>query len=405
MSTIIKIAWKNVGRNKLRSAVVIISVAIGLWGGVFSMALFNGLNEQRTESTISTITSHVQVHDSMYLHDADVKYVVQQEQAVIAFLSTDERVKKVSERMILTGMGSSAQGGFGIQVSGIDPENEKQVTNIHTKIIDGTYLGETWKNQVVIGKKLADKLKLKIRSKLILTFQDAEGDLTAGAFRVAGIYKSNNSVYDQLHVFVKQDDLIKVYGEKRIQEIAIILHDIDDSKLVEDEINAKFPANAAQYWGKVAPEIGYADQVMGSMLYIFVVIILMAMAFGILNSMMMAVLERRHELGMLMCIGMSKGKVFGMIMWETIFIAMIGGPLGLFFTVISVGYTKKAGIDLSQFGEGLSSIGIDTIVYPDLSLIYYVNITVMIVVTAILSAIYPARKAIAYNPSEAIRSL
>ena len=405
MNTTIKIAWKNVGRNKLRSAVVIISVAIGLWGGVFSMALFNGLNDQRTQSTISTITSHVQIHDSLYLVDLDAKYVVQNEQQVVSWLKADERVKQYSERMIVSGMGSSAQGGSGVQVTGIDPDNETEVTNIHAKLKEGTYLGEKWKNQVVIGKKLADKLKLKIRSKLILTFQDANGDLTAGAFRVAGIYKSNNSVYDQMNVFVKQTDLAKVYGKDMIQEIAVVLHDLDDSKLVQDDLNAKFPANKSQYWGEVAPEIGYANQVMGSMLYIFVVIILMAMAFGILNSMMMAVLERRHELGMLMCIGMSKGKVFAMIMWETIFISLIGGPLGLLLTIISVNYSQKAGIDLSRFGEGLSSIGLDSIIYPSLTVEYYFNITVMIVVTAIISAIYPARKAIAYNPAEAIRSL
>jgi ABC-type lipoprotein release transport system permease subunit len=282
---------------------------------------------------------------------------------------------------------------------------ESSVTTIHESLVAGSYFDNTYRTPVVIGEKLADKLRIRERSKLILTFQAENGDLTAGAFRVVGIFKSVNSVFDESTVFVLRESLVKLYGVEHIQEVAVALSSVSVSIPARDQLNAVFSDVEARYWGQVSPELGYADDVLEQSLYIFVAVILLAMAFGIVNSMLMAVLERKHELGMLLCIGLSKAKIFWMILFETVFVTTIGGPLGLLMAYGSVKYFEGHGIDLSIVGEGLASLGMATVVYPALDAPIYMNITIMVIVTALIAALYPAKKAISYPPADAIRSL
>jgi putative ABC transport system permease protein len=402
---LIIIAWRNIWRNKLRSGVVILSIAFGLWAGVFSMALMKGMSDQRAEGAISAYISHLQIHTPEYIADPDARFYIPEPGALTAVLDTMRSVAGYTPRMVILGMGSTANGATGVSIYGIDPEMERSVTDISESLITGSYFESELRTPVLIGEKLAEKLGIRERSKLVLTFQQETGDLTAGAFRVVGIFKSVNSIYDESTVFVLRESLARLYGAERIQEVAVSLSSVSESIPARDQINDALPATEARYWGQVSPELGYADDVLEQSMYIFVAVILLAMAFGIVNSMLMAVLERKHELGMLLCIGFSKARLFGLIVLETIFVTSIGGPLGLLMAYGSVVYFGGHGIDLSVVGEGLASLGMATVVYPALDAPIYLNITIMVMLTALIAALYPAKKAISYPPADAIRSL
>jgi len=135
------------------------------------------------------------------------------------------------------------------------------------------------------------------------------------------------------------------------------------------------------------------------------IIIIMALVFSIINTMLMAVLERTKELGMLMAIGMNKARLFTMILCETFFLTMVGTPIGLFLSWLTVWTFGNIGIDLSAFSQGLNAYGLDTVIYPELSATYYLNVTLLIAAAAILSAIYPAWKTLKLKPVEAIRKI
>lgn len=142
---------------------------------------------------------------------------------------------------------------------------------------------------------------------------------------------------------------------------------------------------------------------MDLMMYIVMIIIVIALVFSIVNTMLMAVLERTRELGMLRAIGMNKPRVFSMIVWEMLFLTMVGTPLGLLLSWLTVDYFEDAGINLAAFAEGLSEYGLSTVIYPTLPPVYYFNIALLIAVAALLSALYPAWKTLQLNPVEAIR--
>jgi len=406
MMEIIAISWRNVWRNPLRSGVLITSIALGIWAGLFSISFSYGLNEQRTRNAIENMVSHVQIHHPEFTVDRDMRYTLRDASQLFAVLDTSTLLRSYTARTLLNGMASSSRGGNGVMISGIDPEKERTVTRLAERIQEGSYLAESYKNQVVVGRKLAEKMGVRLRSKIVLTFQDGSGTIVAGAFRIAGIYESASTKFDEMNVFVKQSDLFKLLDSEPIyHEIAALVHDDSQTEVFVAQLNETWPSNLAESWRTISPELGYADEVMVLFLYLFLSVIMLALAFGIVNTMMMAVLERRRELGMLMAIGMNKAHLFAMIMIETIYLAAVGGPIGIGLAYGSISYFHERGIDLSLWAEGLSNYGIDPVVYNVIPTSFYFNIGLMVIVTAFLSALYPARKALQLNPNDAIRSI
>jgi ABC-type lipoprotein release transport system permease subunit len=378
-----------------------ISIVLGIWSGLFIMAMTLGLNEQRMSGAVNTYLSHLQIHNPEFSKDYNKKYVVRELASLIKQLDTNKLVKSHSQRLILNGMASSAKGSYGVQIQGILPKKEKTITDVSERLIAGTYFSKFKRNPIVIGKKLADKLGLKVKSKLVLNFQDSENNTLAQSFRVEGIYKSASSIFDMSTVFVKHQDVANLTGlQGQMHEVAVLCHKIEDVTTLKEQL--KTP-NKVESWGEISPELGYAQETMSSFIYIFMGIILMALAFGIINTMLMAIIERKHELGMLISVGMNKTKVFGMILMETLFLSLIATPIGMLLSFWSINYYGRVGIDLSSVAAGLESLGIGSRIFTELPTNLYFSITLMTLLVALFSAIIPAKRALKLNPAEAIK--
>jgi putative ABC transport system permease protein len=401
-----KIAWRNIWRNRIRSLVVIASVAVGLFAGMFMMAFFLGLAKQEIDSTVETQLSHIQFHNPAFIEDKDANYVIENGPAILDILKKNSNVKAVSGRVITTGMISSASSASGVEIHGIAPDEESAVTSISKNVIEGTYFNGAKRNEIVIGKKLAEKLGVKLHNKIVLTFQSKSGDLTAGSFRIAGIFRSRNSAFDQTTVFTRFDDLAGLLGTGNgIHEIAIILKDGQKTTQVAKELKKEYPLLLVQTWTELSPQMALLTGIMDEVMYVIIGIILLALMFGIINTMLMAVLERQREFGMLMAIGMNKPRVFFMILLESVILTCAGIPAGILLTIITVGSLARHGIDLSAFSQALSQFGFSNIVYPELQHSMFLPVTLMTAFTAVLSAIYPAIKALQFKPAEAIHKI
>lgn len=404
---LLSLAWRNIWRHKLRSLVVIMSISTGLWAGVFMMAFSWGMYRQYMKEAIETQFSHIQIHEKAFdQNDRESRFALKDHKRILHFIDSLDALKAVSDRTISAGMASSPAAASGVSIIGIMPESENSLTALASRVIEGQYPDSGSKNQILIGKKLAEKLKVRLKNKVVLTFQDTAGEMVAAAFRICGIYRSGNSGLDGINVYVRQQDLGKLLNAgASVHEIALLLKLDAQTDAVGSMLKARFPGLSVKTWNDMAPELDLIVSSFNEYMYIFVGFILLALTFGIVNTMLMAVLERIREIGMLMAIGMNKTRIFLMIIIETIYLCLLGGPFGLLIAYLSVRYTGKNGIDLSRFSEGLSNFGFSHMVYPELENIYYLNISLMTVVTAILSAIYPAIKAIRLNPASAIRKI
>ncbi|MDF9797877.1 putative ABC transport system permease protein [Catalinimonas alkaloidigena] len=401
------IAWRNIWRNKTRSFLVITSVALGLWAGTFIMAYAFGIIEQRLKDAIENEISHLQVHHPEFEKDNNPRFFIPKSHGILQEVRNDVQVKAASARVLASGMVASAISSTGGQFIGISPEAEQTVTGLQDKIIEGSYLENEENNRIVIGEKLADKLNVKVRSKIVLTFQDTSGHIVAGAFRIAGIYKTSNTTYDETHLFLKAQDLRSLLGlQHEFHEVAVLLNDPNRLEEFQGSLQQQHPELQIETWKALAPELRYMIESLDQYMIIFLIIILMALSFGIVNTMLMAVLERVREIGMLMAIGMNRTKLFGMVSLESIFLVMIAAPIGLLLAYITNQLLGQYGMDLSGlYQEGYAAYGFNPIIYPELDNIYYIRIMFMVTVAALLASIYPAITAIRLNPVVAIRKI
>ena len=403
---IFKIAFKNVWRNKVRSLIVIAAITLGLSGGIFTVSIITGMVEQKLRSGIDNEVAHLQVHHPEFLKNLESRYSIQNPDSIAVLISKAASVKAVCTRTRMAGRAASPPSAAGGQIFGVNPGSEKRVFTLYRTIPDsaGGYFTGSRKNQIVIGKKLADKLKIRLKSKLVLRFQDRGGELYEAAFSVNGIFETANTIFDETNVFVKKTDLDLITGtDNGIQEIALVLDNNDQIALAEPALKGRLRGLNVKSWMELRPEMGMITSAIAIEVYVILGIILFALAFGIVNTMLMIVFERTRELGMLMAVGMSRSRVFRMIMLETIFLTLIGGIIGMALSAALVSAFHTYGIDLSAFSKGLGAFGFDPKIYPFIKPELYVNLSIMIILTGILSAIMPARKALQLNPVETIR--
>lgn len=406
------LAWRNTWRNPVRSIIVILAIAMGIWAAMFMTGFATGMARGYINNAINEVLSHIQVHQPAFMEDPKVQHNLQNVEAVMQKALSEDGVSSVSVRTIVNGMIASGQMTRGITVKGIHPTEEAAVTNLEGAVVEGTYFGSDRKNQMLVSQKLAEKLKVKLRSKLVLTFQDLEGTITAGAFRVVGIFSTGNAPFDEGHVFVNQQDLNQLLlpqgldeSKRFAHEMAIKLGEPDRLEAVEQHLQQFFPNLQVDTYREISPDLQLYESQIQSVSMIYLTVIMLALVFGIINTMLMAVLERIKELGMLMAIGMNKVRVFFMIVLETLLLGAVGAPLGVFLGWLTILVLGKYGIDLSAFSDSLQMYGLSEHIYFEVAPVVYLQIPVMLLITALIAAIYPAWKAIRLQPIEAIQKI
>ncbi|MEM9325685.1 MAG: FtsX-like permease family protein [Bacteroidota bacterium] len=401
---IFSLAWRNVWRSRKRSLVVIGAMIVGVWSLIFIISFYNSFYVGFSNNGVQYEYSHLQIHHPDYLTDPNINWRVQDLDQVSARLERMESVAASSYRQKIPGMIASAKTSAGVEIYGVDTEQEAATTLLSTLVVDGAYFEGITRNPILVSRKIANKLKLKIRSKVVLTFQDLDQEITAASFRVAGIFESKSPRINEGVVYVRQSDSERLIGGNGIHEVAILLDDAEDMDEVKHALVGVTPSTVRTY-RDIAPEFSLMEQSSATTQRTLTVIIMLALLFGIVNTMLMAVLERTREIGMLRSIGMHRGKVFRMILVETLTLGAIAGPVGLALGYITVQWLGERGLDLSRYSEALQEYGYDAIFYPEIENLTYFGLMITVLITAFVGSIYPAIKAIRINPLEALRKL
>lgn len=401
---LILLAWKNIWRNRKRSLIMVSAITLGLASGIFLMAFYNGMIDQRVRSAINTETSHLQIHHPRFSDDYDVQYFIPRGNEILANVSNSNEVKAATGRLVLQGMIASPAGSAGVFITGIMPPQENKVTGIEQRIAEGRIPGSASLNQILLSESLKKKLKLRTGGKVIISFQDTSGDIVSAAFRISGLYRTANKPYDDSHVFVLCRDIDSLAGLKgQINEIAILLASNTYLEQMQENLKKQYPALKIRNWRQISPEIGLTMSVADQMVYIFMGIILLALAFGIVNTMMMSILERTRELGMLIALGMKRGRVFSMVLLETIGLVAAGCPGGIAIAYFAIWISGRHGISFSQYREVYASFGYESVIYPTLEADQLVTVMLMVIVTSLIAGLFPAWRVLQLNPSESLK--
>jgi ABC-type lipoprotein release transport system permease subunit len=399
----LRLAWRNVWRNLRRTVIVVVAVAVGVAGCLFSMALNYGMVVQMVETAISTELGHVQIHARGFDRDPALQVrLVDGGRAGARALAEVEGVEAWTPRVIGQGLVSSPRANVGVRVLGIDPAREARVSRLADSITRGRYLDGS-RRRVLLGEDLARRLHVDVGDKVVISVQDLEGELTGEAVRVAGLFRTPSSELDRGTLYLRIDEGQTLLGlGDAISEIVVVAESRGDVSAVRDALAARLPDAEVRSWEELRPILVYLirsfDQI-GAFVYgaIFV-----AMAFGIANVLLMAVYERMREIGILVSVGMGRGRLLAMIVLESLLVTLMGVGLGLGAAALAVASLPE-GIDLSRWAEGLEAFGVGTRIVPVLRRGDFSVPVAVALVTALVASAWPAWRAARLRPAEAMR--
>jgi ABC-type lipoprotein release transport system permease subunit len=243
---------------------------------------------------------------------------------------------------------------------------------------------------------------------MVVSFAGLDGNIIYNAFRISGIFRTDGSNFDGATVFIRQNELASLLGtsEAPVHEIVMRVNNSMILDQTKDELQKSMPADIlVETWGELAPELKLGADSADIVNAVLLGIIMFALLFGLTNTLLMSVLDRVRDFGVLLAVGMYRRRLFLMIILESLYLSFTGGIIGVIVSWGVTIYFHAHGIDLSAFSAGLSAFGMPSLLYPYIRPSVYVSLTIMMVLTSVIAALYPAIKAVRLKPVEAIRTI
>ena len=415
-----RIAWRNLWRNRRRTAVILTAIVLGVWSMLLLGALMRGMAQEMVENGIRTLTGHVQIHAAGYRSDPVAAHVIADPDAVTA---TVRRVlggapfeARSIERIRVPAVLNTARHTGGATLVGIDPEREPEMSFIGPgAVTEGRFLRAAGdEDAIVVGRALLDEMETELGHKLVITAQDRSGAVVSRAFRVVGVFRAELEATEKRFVFIpRQSAASWLAMGGAVSEIAVELADYDQAdaaaqrlrRALADRGDAPAAGLEVESWRQLLPvERAVLDLYVG-FIQLWYVVVFIAMGFGVVNTILMAVFERMRELGLLKALGMRPGAIVGEVLIEAVFLLLLGTAVGNLLGWASVAALAVHGIDLSAMAAGMELFGLSRVVYPVLSRGDLVLANAVVLALGLVVSIYPALKAARFTPVEAMRRI
>lgn len=408
MKLFFMMSWRNLWRHRRRSIVVISSIAIGIFAMMLSMGIMNGFNVQMVENTISTSLGHVAIHAKGFQDNMKLEYNFVPGEKVLRAVEANREIESYTPRLKVQGMIRSSETSRGVLIVGIDPMREKTVSKIYEYTLHengSRFLESQEADEVLISRAMADLLNVMVGDKVVVMIQDSDNDIVGTGLIVTGIYQTPVDAFDKYMVFVGLKKLQGITGVgNAISELNIITKDKEIVESVARFLTARIddPSLEILTWKEMAPNLVSAIKLYDSMMFVFFMIIFVTVIFSVANTLIMAIMERFHEIGVMKCIGTSPTRIFMMILFEALNLGAVGLLAGVASGLALIGALSVTGIDFSAFMESMRLWGSGSVIYPTLRLYDIAMATVVVLFTTLTAALYPAVKAARIKPLEAL---
>ncbi len=402
----LQLAWRNIWRNSRRTVIILTAVVIGVWSMVMLGSLMRGIAVGMVNNGISTLTGHIQIHHKGYRDDPAI------ENSIADPLLVDKTLGKIlpegavwTARVRVNAVASNARHSNGVTLVGIDPSSEAKVSFIGTAISQGRYLNADDRNGIVIGEALMKKFDTKLGRKLVLMSQDTQREIASRAFRIVGVFGAEMEATEKQFVFVLQQASRKMLrlGEG-ISEISILLPGKPDNPEVYNQLKATLPPEQFEVntWRELLPFQTAYLKILDGFMWIWYLVVFVAMGFGIVNTTLMAVFERMREFGLLKALGMKPWWILREVLTESILLLVTGMVIGNILAFICIFALAGSGIDLSALAAGAEYAGMTRVIYPAIALKDILMSNLVVLFLGILVSAYPAMKAARFTPVEAL---
>ena len=408
MQTIFAMGWRNIWRHRRRSLVVISSIALGIFAMILSMGIMNGMNNQAIENTIRTALGHIAIHRKGFHEDMKIAHNFKSTDRIMRSIAADRRIAAAAPRVKLPGMVRSSETSQGVLIVGIDPEKEMKISNLYqytSKENGSRFLASPDENAALISQQTADRLKLVVGDKLVLMLQDRNNEIVGVGMTVAGTFQTPVESFDKLVVFTGIGKLQEITGlGENISEISIAITDPAAITDIKRRLIGAIGDDSLEVltWMDMAPYLVSAVKFFDTIMYITFVIIFLVVVFSVANTLVMAIMERFHEIGVMKSIGTRPSWIATMIVFEAGNLGLVGLVAGVAAGTLSVAALSIGGINLGLFMESLRAWGTGSVIFPVIKGMDIVVAALIVLATTVLAAVYPAVKAARIKPLEAL---
>ncbi len=388
--------------------ITVSAVMIGLASLIFLKGFVDGSDNQMVENYTDLLIGHIQIHKAGFQQNMSLDKSMANIKTITSILTTTTGVKAFSPRIKDFALISSSEASSGILLIGIDPVTEKKVSTLDKRLREGEFLRRGDEDKIIIGKALAENLKVALGDKIVVMTQGADGSLAAAAYNVAGLLDTGTEEIDKglALITIKAAQELFVLN-KKISEVVIKTDSLDSIDSITEKIKRRVNRKDFEVlnWKEISP-MTYQwlqfDQVFTSLILLIVLVIV---ASGILNTVLMGVLERTREFGIMLALGTKPEQITFMVGAESVLLGFIGVILGSLIGGGAVVFFSTHGIDLSIISSALNNFYIGSIIYPRADIFSISLYCLTVLLTSIFVSVFPAIKASRLSPVEAIRRI
>ena len=406
----IKMGWRNLWRNRRRSLIELISIAGSIFLAVFVNNLAVGSYAKMVDDGVLMGSGHIGLYRSNYLELRKTELTMEVGTLVSA-LEQEPMVKAIYPRLHVPGLIRSSRDSRSSVVIGMDIDREKDSNPIldPDKIVEGTLPSQNGSREALMGEALAKELGLKVGKKFVIMMQGSDGKIASSLFKISGLIRTNARVIDAGMVITQRNILGNVIGEKdSAHEIAVILH---SHKLIKKALPGIITIARTQNdveafrWEKAMPAMANAIRMDHVGFQIIVVFMYLIVGIGTINTLLMSVMERTREFGVIRSIGLSGHGIRKIVLSEAFVLAFTGVIIGMVLAIAAGLYTAKKGIDYSfaMKDQGIAGTLIDPIMYSGWDWISMIVLGGGMILLALVASLYPAHYILKIRPSDAMR--
>jgi ABC-type lipoprotein release transport system permease subunit len=381
-------------------------IALSLWGLLSMQGLYEGMTEQMINNAIRSDSGAITLYKKGYRQENDISMLIMDDERIAGKLQSDPRVRSFTKRIKQDGLIATAQYSRVAKIYGIDLESEKAQGRLDDYLREGEYGFGSRRKGVMVGATLAKKLKIAVGKKIILSAQTIDGEVASIALKVTGIIKTNNMALDDFGVFIDLNsarDFLNV--RDGVTQFCIILHEENKLSGLQHELEHEFADLEVFRWDEMYPALMQSREMMEIFSYVMYLLVFCVAALGIFGVILVSVLERTREFGMMLAIGSEFSLICKIVFSEAVFLGAIGFIMGSLLGGGTLYYFYVHGLDLSHFSAGLEEFGMDAVMYAIIKPEYFLTAFLAVLSATLLSIILPLRVLQKSRPVEAIQMI
>ncbi len=404
-SVLFTLSWRNLWRNHRRTYIMLGAISIGVWAMIFMTALMRGMVDDMLNQGIRNLPGHIQIQHPGFLDDPSVVNNIAEPGGDFLVALNQAGIKRWATRIKVPAVIASERETRGINLLGVEPDAEADITGIPAQITEGRFLESNQDKGVVIGARLAQRLETRLGKRVVVMSQDPENNISERGFRVVGIYRAELPALEEFNVYAARDTLQKLLNiEGRVSQIILVDEDYRDLETLYQKIKQATPTTLdIRAWYEIDTYLAAMSRMMDGFVLVWVIIIFLALSFGLVNTLVMAIFERVREIGLIQALGMRPSLIVYQILLESLLLLLIGLAIGNSLAIITV-KPLESGLDISMVAEGMAMMGASSVLYPNLTLYDMVLANTVVMILGILTSILPAWRAAKLDPVRALNT-